>query len=81
MYDLVSRLIYLGNFSEKKTSKTSLGKEIPISPKLSSYFRAFLALLWGGRGDDSTPTGIPPPGEASVQLALPRVRSPPGVSN
>lgn len=29
MYDLVSHLIYLDNFSEEKTNKTSLGKDIP----------------------------------------------------
>lgn len=68
MYDLVSHLIYLDNFSEMKTSKTSLGKEIPIpappppptttNTKFPGYFWAFLALLWG---EEELETPPPPP--------------------
>lgn len=39
MYDLISHLIYLDTFSEKKTHKTSLGKRTSLSPNFSSYFR------------------------------------------
>ena len=64
MYDLVSHLIYLDNFSEMKTSKTSLGKEIPIPAPTPNHHhhqvsRLFLglpgsALGRGGVGDTTT---------------------------
>lgn len=40
MYDLVLHLIYLDNFSEEKTNKTSLGKEIPFPPNFQVIFSA-----------------------------------------
>lgn len=42
MYDLVSHLIYLDNFSEEKTNKASLGGRHSLPsphPQFSSYFQ------------------------------------------
>ena len=81
MYDLISHLIYLDNFSEKKTNKTSLGKRNSLSPKFSGYFRCRPGSPLGGvegtaRGrDGGHPPLLPAPGaqpwgEASEQLFL-----------
>lgn len=43
MYDLVLHLIYLDNFSEEKTNKTSLGEEIPFPSDFQVIFSASLA--------------------------------------
>lgn len=63
MYDLVSHLIYLDNFSEEKTNKTSLGKDIP--PLLPPVLELFSVppLLSSGEGRGGAPT--PHPGAGS----------------
>lgn len=72
MYDLVSHLIYLDNFSEEKTNKTSLGGRHTFPsphPQFSSYFQCLPGSPLQGTRWSPTPTpGARLWGEACVQF-------------
>lgn len=72
MYDLISHLIYLDNFSEKKTNNTSLGRRNSLLPQIA---RLFSAPSWLSSGESRGRPPLPAPGawlrgEASEQLFL-----------